>query len=507
MTMSRRRLIAVTALTMFAASRGWSQTTQSEPTLAAPTRTALRTRFAGRFTGDFDPMLDRRLIRLVVPYSPTLFFEDKGTIYGTAANGAQLFEEWVNKTFALGARRLSVPLTPVSRDKLFDTLLAGDGDIAAGDITITDERRKKVAFSAPVISNVREIVVTGEEVPELGGVEELSGKEVAVGRSTSYYESLTKLNERLTAEGKPPVNITVVPDTLEVEDLMEMTAAGLLPATVGDDWIAGLWAQIIKGLKLHPRAALREGAEIGWAVRPDNPKLLATLNRAIAEITGNMHHWSDETWSYLAKLKQLHTATQGADIQRFRDTVEIFRRYAGQYRFDTLLLVAQGYQESRLDQRSRSRVGAVGLMQLMPKTGRALGVGDIYEADPNVHAGAKYMGQLMDYYFKDVPFDEQNHNLFAFAAYDVGPGAIQWLRRKAEAEELDPNVWFNNVERVAAARIGQEPVRYVRNIYKYYVAYKLIEEADAAKKAAIAAATTEPAAAGTSAPPQPANPR
>jgi membrane-bound lytic murein transglycosylase MltF len=117
------------------------------------------------------------------------------------------------------------------------------------------------------------------------------------------------------------------------------------------------------------------------------------------------------------------------------------------------------------------------------------------------------MAQLMDSYFKDVPFDEQNRNLFAFAAYDIGVGTIQSLRRKAEAEELDPNVWFNNVERMAAARVGQEPVRYVRNIYKYYVAYKLIEEADAAKKAAVAAATTQPAAAGASAPPQPAKPR
>ena len=285
---------------------------------------------------------------------------------------------------------------------------------------------------------------------------------------------------------------------------MEMTAAGLLPATVGDDWVAGLWVQIIRGLRLHPKAALREGAEIGWAARPDNPKLLATLNRALAEITGNVSRWSDETRSYLAKLKQLHTATQGADMQRFRDTVEIFRRYAGQYRFDTLLLVAQGYQESRLDQQTRSRVGAVGLMQLMPQTGRALGVGDIYKADPNVHGGAKYMAQLMYDNFKNVPFDEQNHDLFAFAAYDMGPEKIQSLRRQAEAEKLDPNLWFNNVERVAAARIGREPVRYVRNIYKYYVAYKLIEEADAAKKAAIAAAPTESTATGSSAPPQPA---
>jgi membrane-bound lytic murein transglycosylase MltF len=506
MTISRRRLIAATALSALATSRGWSQSAQPGAAPAASTRTALRTRFAGKFTGDFDAMLDRRLIRLVVPYSPTLFFEDKGTIYGTAANGAQLFEEWINKTFRLGARRLTVPLTPVSRDELFDTLLAGDGDIAAGNITITEERRKKVAFSAPVLTDVREIVVTGGDVAELDSAEALSGKEVAVGRSTSYYESLTNLNERLASQGKPPVIITIVPDTLEVEDLMEMTAAGLLPATVGDDWVAELWVQIIMGLRLHPKAALREGAEIGWAVRPDNPKLLATLNRALAEITGNMHQWSDDTRSYLAKLKQLHTATQGADMLRFRDTVEIFRQYAGQYRFDTLLLVAQGYQESRLDQRARSGAGAVGLMQVTPQTGRALGVGDIHKADPNVHAGAKYMAQLIDDYFKDVSFDEQNRNLFAFAAYDAGPEKIQSLRREAEAEKLDPNLWFNNVERVAAARVGQETVRYVRNIYKYYVAYKLIEDAESAKKAAITAATTEPAASGTSASPQAAKP-
>jgi membrane-bound lytic murein transglycosylase MltF len=506
MTMSRRNLIAATALTALAASRGWSQIPQPEPAPAASTRTPLRTRFAGRFTGDFDAMLDRRLIRLVVPYSPTLFFEDKGTIYGIAANGAQLFEGWINKTFALGARPLTVPLTPVSRDKLFDTLLAGDGDIAAGDITITEELRKKVAFSVPVIGNVREIVITREDVPELDGVDALSGKEVAVGRSTSYYESLTKLNERLTSQGEPPVTITIVPDTLEVADLMEMTAAGLLPATVGDDWVAGLWVQIIKGLRLHPKAALREGAEIGWAVRPDNPKLLATLNRAIAEITGNVNRWSDDTRSYLLELKQLHTATQGAEMQRFRDTVEIFRRYASEYRFDTLMLVAQGYQESGLDQRIVSRAGAVGLMQIMPQTGRELGVGDIHKPDPNVHAGAKYMAQLMDDYFNDASFDDQNRNLFAFAAYDAGPEKIQSSRREAQAKNLDPNLWFNNVERVAAARVGQEPVQYVRNIYKYYVAYKLIEEADAAKKAAIAAAPTEPAAVGTSAPLQPAQP-
>src|SRR5262249_27744794 len=156
-----------------AAPRAWPQTSQPGSAPAGSTRTALRTRFAGQFTGDFDAMLDRRLIRFIAPYSLTLFFQDRGTIYGTSAYGAQLFEDWINKTFKLRASPLTAPLTPVSRDKLFDTLLAGDGDIAAGNITITEERRKKVAFTVPLRANVREIVVTGEEFPELDNAEAL----------------------------------------------------------------------------------------------------------------------------------------------------------------------------------------------------------------------------------------------------------------------------------------------------------------------------------------------
>jgi membrane-bound lytic murein transglycosylase MltF len=487
MLISRRSLTAATALSVFIAPRSWPQTPEAAP--AKPKRVELSITDV-RFTGDFDQMLDRRRVRVVAPVSQTLCFVDKGALYGTTADGVQLLQEWFNKTFKLGARPLTIRLIPTSRDKLFDMILAGDGDIAAGDITITEERQKRVAFTSPILSNVSEVLVTSDEVPTLESAEALSGMEVAARRSTSYYESLTRLNKRLAALAKPPVTIKLIPDTLESEDLMEMTAAGLLPAVVVDDWIARLWVQIIKGLKLHPKAVLREGGQIAWAVRPDNLKLLATLNRAIAELDGDTIKWGSHTKTYLAKLKQLHDATKGADMQRFRDTVEIFRTYAGQYGFDTLLLLAQGYQESRLDQNARSPFGAIGIMQVMAKTGQILGVGDIHKADANVHAGAKYLAQLIDVYFKDIPFDEQNRTLFAFAAYNAGPGEVKLLRRDAEARKLDPNVWFDNVERVAAVRVGQETVRYVRNIYKYYIAYKLIQEDEEANKAALSAIKT-----------------
>jgi hypothetical protein len=306
---------------------------------------------AGRFTGDFDAMLDRRLIRLVGPYSPTLFFADKGTIYATAANGAQLFEQWVNKTFALGARPLTVPLTPVPRDNVFDTLLAGDGDIAAGDITITDELREKVAFSMPFLSNVREIVITREEVAELDSAEALSGKEVVVGRSTSYYESLTKLNERLTAQGKPPVTITIVPDILEVADLMadpqgteappEGSPAGRgrdrlggppgQPEVAGDpQWRAHRYHRECKPV-VGSDPVLPGQAQANCTPRPRAPTCSAFVTRSRSSDNTPANTGSTPFCWWRKPIRSLDLTS------------------------------------------ARSRVGAVGLMQLMPKTGRALG--------------------------------------------------------------------------------------------------------------------------------------
>jgi membrane-bound lytic murein transglycosylase MltF len=141
------------------------------------------------------------------------------------------------------------------------------------------------------------------------------------------------------------------------------------------------------------------------------------------------------------------------------------------------MLAAQGYQESTLDQNKKSPVGAVGVMQLMPATGQELKVGDIAVAESNIHAGAKYMDQLMTKYFTDARFDEQNRTLFAFASYNAGPGNIAKMRTEAERRGLDPNVWFNNVESVTAEKIGIETTTYVRNIFKYYVSYKLTTEA------------------------------
>ena len=143
---------------------------------------------------------------------------------------------------------------------------------------------------------------------------------------------------------------------------------------------------------------------------------------------------------------------------------------------DYLLMAAQGFQESQLNQNAKSQVGAVGVMQVMPATGQELKVGDISQLEANIHAGVKYMRFMIDQYFEKEPMDRLNKGLFAFAAYNAGPARIQGLRKEAAKRGLDPNKWFNNVEVVASEKIGRETVTYVANIYKYYIAYKLITE-------------------------------
>jgi membrane-bound lytic murein transglycosylase MltF len=190
--------------------------------------------------------------------------------------------------------------------------------------------------------------------------------------------------------------------------------------------------------------------------------------------------------NYPAYLNRIRNATADADWQRFEKTIELFRKYGNQYSFDYLMVAALGYQESGLDQNMRSHRGAIGIMQLMPETGRVLKVGDITQTEPNVHGGFKYLRLLYDRHLGGAKVDEQNRTLFSIAAYNAGPGRIAGLRAEAANRGLDPNVWFNNVELIAARRVGQETVVYVRNIYKYYVAYRLQLDTLEARRAAAA---------------------
>ncbi|HYX66531.1 MAG TPA: transporter substrate-binding domain-containing protein [Burkholderiales bacterium] len=431
--------------------------------------------------GDLDAMTTRRVVRVLVPYSRTLFFNDRGAQRGLTADTLRDFEAFLNKKYPKKAHPIVVLAIPTTRERLLPALLEGRGDIAAGNLTITPEREAQVAFSKPVAIDSAEIVVTGPRSPKLAVLEDLGGHDVHVRKSSSYYGSLLALNSRLSAAGKPPIRVVAVPEVLEDEDLMDMLAAGLVELTVVDGWKAKIWARLQKRLKPRADLALTAGQNVGWAFRRGSPKLAAVIDEFIDRYPGAR---ATRFRNYPAYIVQLRNATADADWKRFQSEIALFRKYAPRYGVDPLMAAALGYQESRLDQNARSAVGAIGVMQLMPDTGAELKVGDISQLEPNIHGGIKYLRNLRERAVTGGSPDEQNQMLFALAAYNCGPGRVAELRAEAPKRGLDPDLWFDNVELVAARRVGQETVLYVRNIYKYYVAYKLQLETLEARKAA-----------------------
>jgi membrane-bound lytic murein transglycosylase MltF len=187
---------------------------------------------------------------------------------------------------------------------------------------------------------------------------------------------------------------------------------------------------------------------------------------------------------YLESTRYVKNAAADSERKKLLTLVEFFRTYGKRYGVDYLLMAAQGYQESGLDHAAKSHVGAIGVMQVMPATGKELKVGDITQVEPNIHAGVKYFRFMMDQYYKDEPMDEVNKGLMTLASYNAGPNRMRQLRNETAKRGLDPNIWFGNVERVVSERIGRETVTYVSNIYKYYVAYRLVSEQMAARERA-----------------------
>ena len=422
--------------------------------------------------GDYDGMVKRRVIRVLLSPNRTSYFLDGAVQRGVTYDAMVAFEKFINKRLPRREPRIHVVILPVSRDLLMPALLNGLGDVVAANMTITDLRRKQASFSKPFLTGVRELVVTGPAGPKISSLDDLSAKEVWVRPNSSYHESLVKLNERLDSEGRKPVVIRDADPHLETEDLLEMVNAGIIGITISDSHIANFWDQIFDDITVHEDLAVRTGGKIAWMFRKNSPQLEKEINAFVATIKEGTLMGNILFQKYLKNTKWVHNATSGKDLKRYEATIDFFKKYAKEYDFDYLMMMAQGYQESRLNQSVRSAAGAIGIK-------------NIHKAEPNVHAGIKYMRWIVDNYFADENLDPVQQTLFAFASYNAGPNRIQSLRRKAKKRGLDPDVWFDNVELIAAEEIGQETVRYVSNIYKYYLAYTLLANQQARRERAL----------------------
>ena len=429
----------------------------------------------GTSGGDLPAMIERRTIRALVPYSRTFYFLDgEGNQRGLSHAFMQAFEKQINDKLDSGLLKVSVVLVPVTRDRLIPWLLAGRGDLIAADLTTTPVRAESVLFTEPLARDVRELLVSGPGAAPVTTLDDVAGRSVLVRRGSSYFDSLQRANAVLVEKGLASMRLEIAPGHFEVGDVLEMVNAGVADHAVADEYLAGFWSQVLPDLTVHDNIVLRREADIAFAVRPESRALKAELDEFLETHRAGTLFGNIQFQRFLEDTRWVSNPAGEKEMARFRQMAGLFREYGGQYDLDWILLTAQGYQESRLDHSVRSPAGAVGVMQLLPTTGAEMEVGDVLELENNIHAAAKYVRFMIDRYYDDPEIDEEDRVLLALASYNAGPRRVRELRAQARTEGLDPNRWFDHVEVIAARRIGRETVDYVRNIYKYYVAYKLI---------------------------------
>jgi len=438
---------------------------------------------AQNWIGDLDGMLERRYLRVLVIPDKMNFFFDGSQMRGITYEAMREFEAFLNKKFERAKAPVGLIFVPVRRDEILQALVAGHGDIAAAGLARSEEREKVVDFSHPVRDHIKVIPVGGPDSPPMQHLEDLAGKTVYLPASSVLPGLVASLNRRLQADGRPPIVVEDADENLEPSDILEMVNAGLVPLTLSDSLTAEFWAKVFEHLHPYSDLPLTDAGATGWAFRKESPKLKAIVNEFITDHREGSAFGNTVLRKYLGSTKWAKNAVAGRELEKFNEMLTLFRKYGMRHDLPYLLVAAQAYQESGLNQSARSPVGAVGVLQIKPSTalGKPIEVRNVEELENNIKAGTRYLRFLIDQYYEKEPMDRTTKGLFAVASYNAGPARIRELRRKAQAQGLDPNRWFNNVELVAAKEIGRETVQYVANIYKYYLAYKMVTERTAGR--------------------------
>lgn len=430
-------------------------------------------------TDDLPGISKRKKIRALVSYSKTdFFFTSTGTPKGLQVDLLTEYEKQLNAGVKKEADKIRVQYIPTTFNRLIPDLLEGKGDIISTLMTITPKREEKINFISGKIARIQELVVSHKSISDINSLEDLAGQQVYVLKGSSYVEHLKELNQAFKEKNLAEINIVEADPHLMTEDILELVNSGVIKLTVSDGYKARIWAKILPDIRVLDSVAIKSDTHIGWAIRKNNPELQKSLNTFLKKIKkgtylGNMlfnRYYKKDTW--------IKNPNADKERKKFLAFIDLFKKYGAQYGFDSLAIAAQGYQESRLDQKKKSHRGALGIMQLLPSTAadKNIAISDIHKAENNIHAGVKYMAFLRDRYFSDPNISKKDQMAFSWAAYNAGPAKVRKMRALTKKMGLDPNIWYSNVEVAAAKMIGRETVEYVSNIFKYYIAYRLVQD-------------------------------
>ena len=419
------------------------------------------------YTDDLPGLKERGRLRMLTRNNPLTYFIHRGRQVG--------FEYELVKEFA--ARhdmRLDIVI-PDSHADLLTYLNEGKGDLVAAAMTITGPRQELAAFSRPY-NKVDELVVVRADQDSITSLGDLAGRTLHVRRSSSFYTTLKALEDSIG------LKVVAVSDTVETEEILAGVEEGRYDITLSDSNL--LDVEIAYGRRLKAAFSIKPTV-LGWAVRKGNPELLAALDQYVQEERGGllfnmMKKRYFKNRRTIAKAKDSLRVDLSGRLSPFDDLV---KKYARRYGQDWRLITAQMYQESKFDPQATSWVGALGLMQIMPETGRDLGFDDLRDPEQNIHAGAKYMHQLVKRFDPALPMEERVR--LALASYNVGYGHVLDARQLAREKGWNPDKWFGHVERAMKllakpayykrARYGfcrgGQPVHYVRNVQSMYDAY------------------------------------
>lgn len=438
---------------------------------------SLRRSADAQYVGDLDVIRRRGVLRVITRNNSSAYF---------VARGAELgFQYELAKAFAdeLGVRVEFV--VPPTRSALIDTLLTGGGDMIAAGMTITSTRAERVRFTSPVTSAPRVIATHPHTIKRLDALDDIAQFEIALSfRSTTFQDA-----RNIETQIGRPLRLHDLSNDIEMEEMMQLIASGTYEATIVDADLVDL-AQA-SGVEVASRLDVSAPRDKAWALRPQSGKLHARADAFIRRhrkdglirILYSKYFRPESRLARTARETDFRADNHGA-LSPFD---ALFQREGKMNAIDWRLLAAVAHTESRFDADAKSRYGAEGLMQLLPRTAKEVGVStSLLNPKANVEAGARYLRWLTERFEEDLSAEERVR--FALAAYNAGLGHVQDARRLAVASGRDPNVWFDEVEQALLLKMNRrwhenttygycratETVAYVRTVqaqYDLYVKY------------------------------------